>query len=130
MSESVEVEIVDGELLPTCKQAGCTNFARARQVLCDVHGTAASIAAARAKLAAAAPEAAEVLINLSLHGSTEAMKAKASAEVLDRAGVRGGVEVDVTAVVGPDPASVLRERLATLKRRTPVEIEPGPDGQA
>ncbi len=47
------------------------------------------------------------------------MRRKAAADILDRAGVRGGVEVDL--VVGQSevsPADLLRDRLALLRRPT------------
>jgi hypothetical protein len=42
---------------------------------------------------------------------------KASTEVLDRVGVRGGTEIDVRMEDGESPADTLRERLEQLRRR-------------
>lgn len=67
----------------------------------------------------ARPAVADVLIDIATNGTTEAIRVKASAEAMDRAGLRGGVEVDVsTTAASADPATVLRERFETVKRRT------------
>src|SRR4051794_34568089 len=90
-------EVIEGELLPVCKQAGCNMIARPAQALCDVHASSQMIAAAKRRLAMAAPDAAERLIELSTSAPSEEVRRKAAADILDRAGVRGGIEVDVTA---------------------------------
>ncbi len=114
-----DAQVVNGELLPECGQRGCVTVARPGQALCDVHAVGQLVAAARRKLAMAAPAAAEQLIVLSETAPSEEVRRKASADILDRAGVRGGVEVDV--VVGQaevSPADLLRDRLALIRRRT------------
>jgi hypothetical protein len=112
-------EVVDGEVLPTCKARGCSITPRTQQALCDLHGSEQAVLAAKRRLAAAAPQAAEWLIDLAENGATEETRRRAMDSILDRAGVRGGVEVDVTS--GQHrvaPAEVLRERLAILAART------------
>jgi len=119
VSTGGEVEVVDGELLPECGQRGCSTVARPGSALCDAHAVGQMIAAAKRKLVMAAPMAAEQLIALSETAPSEEVRRKAAADILDRAGVRGGVEVDVVVgQAGVDPATLLRERLAQLRRRT------------
>jgi len=71
---------------------------------------------ARAKLTQAAPYAVDVLEDLMQNAQSEPVKLKASTEILDRAGGRGGVEFDARLEVtdGRQPAQVVAERLQRL----------------
>lgn len=71
---------------------------------------------ARAKLTQAAPYAVDVLEELMESASSEPVRLKASTEILDRAGVRGGVEFDAKITVNDarDPAEIVAERLQRL----------------
>lgn len=71
---------------------------------------------ARAKLTQAAPFAVDVLEELMQYATSEPVKLKASTEILDRAGVRGGVEFDAKVKVTDDrpAATIIAERLARL----------------
>jgi len=71
---------------------------------------------ARAKLTQAAPYAVDMLEDLMQNAASEPVKLKASTEILDRAGVRGGVELDANVKVIDDrPAAVIiAERLQRL----------------
>lgn len=71
---------------------------------------------ARRKLIQAAPYAVDVLEDLMENATSEPVKLKASTEILDRAGVRGGMELDVGVEVtdGRTPAQIIGERLARL----------------
>jgi len=71
---------------------------------------------ARAKLTQAAPYAVDVLEDLMENATSEPVRLKASTEILDRAGVRGGVEFDARIDVtdGRSPAQVVLERLERL----------------
>ena len=70
---------------------------------------------ARAKLQQAAPFAVNVLEELMETAESEPVKLKAATEILDRAGVRGGVEVDTTVNLDVRPAaSIIAERLQRL----------------
>lgn len=73
---------------------------------------------ARAKLTQAAPYAVDVLEDLMENATSEPVRLKASTEILDRAGVRGGVEFDARIEVmdGRSPADVVAERLERLSR--------------
>lgn len=89
--------------------------------LCRIHlrstkkQTSDDIERARAKLIQAAPYAVDVLENLMINGESELVQLKASTEILDRAGVRGGIEVDTTVNIDVRPAaSIIAERLERL----------------
>lgn len=92
--------------------------------LCRVHLSSVKrqpgedVARARAKLTQAAPYAVDVLEDLMTNATSEPVKLKASTEILDRAGVRGGVELDanVNVLDVRAPADVVAERLARLAR--------------
>jgi hypothetical protein len=70
---------------------------------------------ARAKLTQAAPYAVDVLEDMMTNAESEPVKLKAATEILDRAGVRGGVELDATVNLDVRPAAtVIAERLNRL----------------
>jgi hypothetical protein len=71
---------------------------------------------ARAKLTQAAPYAVDVLEDMMESAISEPVKLKAATEILDRAGVRGGVEFDTkVSVTDARPAAVIiQERLERL----------------
>jgi hypothetical protein len=114
--------------------------------LCRVHLSSVKrqpgedVARARAKLTQAAPYAVDVLEDLMTNASSEPVKLKASTEILDRAGVRGGIELDASVNVQhtQTPSEVVAERLARLARAAvdvaarlesaPVQTGTEPDG--
>ena len=69
---------------------------------------------ARAKLTQAAPYAVDVLEDLMENAESEPVRLRATTEILDRAGVRGGVEFDANINVHDSrpPAQTVAERLA------------------
>jgi hypothetical protein len=71
---------------------------------------------ARAKLTQSAPYAVDVLEELMQTAASEPVRLKASTEILDRAGVRGGIEFDARLEVtdARPPAQVVAERLQRL----------------
>lgn len=70
---------------------------------------------ARQKLVQAAPYAVDTLEELMTSAESEPVRLKASTEILDRAGLRGGFEVDTNVNVEVRPAAeVLAERLSRL----------------
>lgn len=77
---------------------------------------------ARQKLVQAAPYAVDVLEDLMENAISEPVKLKASTEILDRAGVRGGVEVDANLNVtdSRSAADIVADRLARLSRSAMV----------
>jgi hypothetical protein len=71
---------------------------------------------ARSKLVQAAPYAVDVLEDLMENAASEPIRLKASTEILDRAGVRGGIEFDANVHItdGRSPAQIVAERLTRL----------------
>lgn len=79
------------------------------------HKTSDDIERAREKLMQAAPFAVDKLEELMEFAESEPVKLKAATEILDRAGVRGGVEIDTNINVDVRPAaSIIAERLERL----------------
>jgi len=71
---------------------------------------------ARKKLVQSAPYAVDTLEELMQYATSEPVRLKASTEILDRAGVRGGIELDATVTTGERPAAdVIAERLDRLR---------------
>lgn len=102
----------------------CMLWASGRPVddgLCRVHlrtlksKTSDDIERAREKLTQAAPFAVDKLEQLMLEAESEPVALKAATEILDRAGVRGGVEIDTNVNIDVRPAAeVIAERLDRL----------------
>ena len=79
------------------------------------HKTSDDIERAREKLMQAAPFAVDKLEELMEFAESEPVKLKAATEILDRAGVRGGVEIDTNVNVDVRPAAqIIAERLERL----------------
>ena len=80
------------------------------------HNPSDDIERARTKLTQAAPYAVDVLEDLMVYAASEPVKLKAASEILDRAGVRGGVEFDAKVSVFDErpAAQVILERLNKL----------------
>lgn len=71
---------------------------------------------ARERLVQAAPHAVDQLEALMLDAESEPVKLKAATEILDRAGIRGGVEIDANVNVEARPAAeIIAERLERLQ---------------
>lgn len=79
------------------------------------HRPGDDIERARAKLTQAAPYAVDVLETMMEFAESEPVKLKAATEILDRAGIRGGVELDTNVTLDVRPAaSIIAERLNRL----------------
>ena len=105
--------------------------------LCRIHlgstrRTANNVEVARQKISQASSYAVDVLEDLMETAISEPVKLKAATEILDRAGVRGGMELNID-IKNTDrsPAEVLAERLARLEAvaslRTAELIKDGVD---
>ena len=74
-----------------------------------------SVERARERLTQAAPSAVDTLEDLMMSAESEPVKLKAAAEILDRAGVRGGIEINTEVTVDVRPAAqLIAERLSKL----------------
>lgn len=89
--------------------------------LCRIHlrsikkQTSDDIERARTKLMQAAPYAVDKLEELMEYAESEPVQLKAATEILDRAGVRGGIEIDSNVNIDLRPAAeVINERLNRL----------------
>ena len=81
------------------------------------HKTSDDIERAREKLMQAAPYAVDKLEELMESAESEPVKLKAATEILDRAGVRGGIEIDTSVTLDVRPAAeVINERLDRLAK--------------
>lgn len=79
---------------------------------------------ARAKIVQSAPYAVEVLEELMMDAQSEPVRLKASTEILDRAGVRGGVELTVEVEnVGLQPHEIIAQRLESLRNAALGQIQ-------
>jgi hypothetical protein len=89
--------------------------------LCRIHlgstrRTANNVEIARLKISQASSYAVDVLEELMETAVSEPVKLKAATEILDRAGVRGGMELNIDVkTTDRSPAEVLAERLARLE---------------
>jgi hypothetical protein len=88
--------------------------------LCRIHlgstrRTSNNVEIARLKISQASTYAVDVLEELMETAISEPVKLKAATEILDRAGVRGGIEVNVDIKTDRSPADILAERLARLE---------------
>jgi len=101
-------------------------------VVCESHGAklpAVKAAAANRRQAMmlrlidSSDGAVETLVEMMRDASSEAVKLKAATEILDRAGVRGGVDVNLTVDVVTNPADILRDRLESLRKRNEAALE-------
>lgn len=99
--------------------------------LCRTHlgsrqgNLAGAVQKARTRAYQAAPAALEILEHLMESAESEPVKLKAATEILDRAGVRGGIEIDAKVDITERPAEdILRERLLRLVPQVSKELLP------
>ena len=100
--------------------------------LCRIHlgsrhnNITGAVARARERAYQAAPIAIQMLEQLMESAESEPVKLKAATEILDRAGIRGGVEIDAKVDINIQPAAILiNERLMRLRPQASniLEIE-------
>ncbi len=105
-----------------CTNNGLAGLAPEKSV-CRRHGgqlvnvqamAEAQLEAARLKLVGSADAAVDTLNDLMEPGTAEGVRLKASTEILDRVGIKGGFEVRVEVEERVNPATVVAERLAAL----------------
>lgn len=95
--------------------------------ICSIHAENNNLAmkkhedhmkAIRLRLAEDTTMALETLEELNRFATGEAVRLKAATEILDRAGVRGGIEIEVEHSIKEDTASLVAERLARIRETT------------
>lgn len=77
---------------------------------------AAVVEAARLRLIDMADPAIDVLHDLIQSGTADAIRLGAAKEILDRAGVRGGIDVTMEVEHKIDPAALVADRLAQIRK--------------
>lgn len=120
-----------------CKNFGVrgTGF-NGTPAMCFIHGGSlpnvkkkaeATLMAARMRLVQHVPTALEGLIDLSENASADAIKLKALTEILDRAGIKGGFDVNVEVQHGISAADEIGKKLSLMRDRmngdTKAELE-------
>lgn len=77
---------------------------------------AAIVEAARLRLIEDADMALDVISDLSQPGTGEAIRLRAAESILDRAGIRGGIEIDVSVETVDSPVDEIKRRIAELRK--------------
>lgn len=104
--------------------------------MCYIHGGSlpsvrnkaeATLLSVRMMLTEAAPKALEQVIDLSQNASAEAIRLKASTEILDRAGIKGGVDINVEVTQNVSAADEIRKRLSLMAERMTSDATPEPE---
>lgn len=104
----------------------CQKRASLGGYLCIKHGgqlpnnkklAASIVAAARMQLQGGTELAVDTLLDLAKNANSEAVKLGAANSILDRAGVKGGQDLNVTVTQGESPHDVLADRLSKLRDR-------------
>ena len=97
----------------------------------------AQVEAAKLRLTQDTNLAIETIESLLLPGTPDAIRLKAATEILDRAGIRGGVEIDLGVEHKQDPMDEVRRRLVRLVENDVTrtveeleELEAGSDGES
>lgn len=101
-----------------------------RTRLCRVHTTgpgnttAAALERARLSIKQSAPYAADLLIDLAENSLSETVRLGASRDILDRAGIRGGIEIDVTVADQRPAGDILRDKMLELRKNLTATSTP------
>lgn len=81
---------------------------------------------ARLKIVDISDDAVDVIEHLMHYAQQETTRLKAATEILDRAGVKGGVDINVTIENAVSPVDIINQRLNDIAQRlTPVEEAEG-----
>lgn len=110
----------------------CTNMSIRGATVCIKHGgrmtsirkhAKAVIEAARTDIMGAVPTAVETLTNLAMSTTTtDSVRLKAAESILDRAGIKGGIEIDVNHGIQENSATErVMERLKQITNRQSVD---------
>lgn len=105
----------------------CGRKATLGTTICEKHGAnlpqvrkaaANRVNMIQLRLVGMTDDAVEVLRELMESADSGAVRLKAATEILDRSGVRGGTDINVTVEQVETASSIVRERLEQLKKRT------------
>lgn len=86
---------------------------------------AAVVETARMRLIDMTDEAVTVLGELTLPGTSDAIRLKAATEILDRAGIKGGMDINIEVEHKIDPSATIAERLSQISQRNKKSLEKG-----
>lgn len=112
------------DLLPRCSAKHCTITARPGQALCDDHAVELLMSAARRRLMESGLLSVEQLVYLCANAASEMVRLKAAEAILDRIGMRPGVDIQVTSgEPKDDPHQLVRERLRVIASRVAATEE-------
>lgn len=109
----------------------CGRWAITGATVCIVHGgrlpsvrKAAEdrVHAAKMRLLDSSDEAIDTLIDL-LTSAGDQVKLGAAKEILDRAGIKGGMDVEVNVTTNVKPSEIIQEKLRTIAERTAAANE-------
>lgn len=85
---------------------------------------AGAVNRARQRIMQAAPYAVDIMEEMAMHATSEIVRQRAAEQILDRAGVRGGIEVEHKGEIEIKPAKdMLAERLKSLAENTIAQQE-------
>jgi hypothetical protein len=90
----------------------------------------ATLLAVRMMLVQNAPKALEQVIDLSQNASAEAIRLKASTEILDRAGIKGGVDISVEVTNNVSAADEIKKKLSLMAERMGADNKQAEDDLA
>jgi hypothetical protein len=123
-----------------CKRFGVrgTGF-NGTPAMCFYHGGSlpgvkkkaeATLLSVRMMLVQNAPKALEQVIDLSQNASAEAIRLKASTEILDRAGIKGGVDISVEVTNNVSAADEIKKKLSLMAERMGADNKQAEDDLA
>lgn len=107
--------------------------------MCFIHGGSlpsvknkaeATLLSVRMMLVQNAPKALEQVIDLSQNASAEAIRLKASTEILDRAGIKGGVDISVEVTNNVSAADEIKKKLSLMAERMGADTKQAEDDLA
>lgn len=110
----------------------CGNWSIRGGTVCSRHGgglpsvrksAEAVLEAARNGLVGAVPTALDTLVELTGVGNPEGVRLKAAESLLDRAGIKGGIEIEVNVGVKTDATEQIMGRLASIAGRNAIDVD-------
>lgn len=111
-----------------CKKFGVrgTGF-NGTPAMCFIHGGSlpavkakaeATVLSARMRLLQSLPMALDTLLDLAENATAENVKLKAATEILDRSGIKGGIEIQVEVTNNSNPSDDILKKLQIMRERS------------